>query len=126
MPLLQCPNDSGDCCVESCSSVLSPIWYGKKGAKYCKHCYDTALGPKKRKGISPAAEMQQALEQASDTLVKIIKICGIRCARALEPAPVCARASGSLFFGAPVCGCRVPRAGPTCERLCGRMRKPFL
>ena len=94
-----CPNESGECIVEGCDRELSTLWYGKKGAKYCKHCYDTALGPKKRKG-SPTAEMQQAVEQAGDTLIKIIKICGTRCARALEPAPASVRASGSLVFGA--------------------------
>ena len=88
MPPQECPNESGECSVDGCTVEVSPIWYGKKGSKYCKHCYDTALGPKKRSRLSPV-EMQamQAVEQAGDTLVEIIKICGIRSARALEAAP---------------------------------------
>ena len=76
-PPVPCPNESGECCVEGCDNEESSLWYGKKGAKICKHCYDTKVGPKKRArtGCSPMAEMQQAPEQAGDTLVKIIKIC---------------------------------------------------
>lgn len=74
----ECTNESGECSTKDCGATTSSIWYGKKGDKFCKHCYDTVRGPKKR-GRSPTAE-QQALEQAGDTLVEIIKICGIRCA----------------------------------------------
>ena len=85
-----CPNESGECSTKDCNATEAAAWYGKKGSKYCKHCYDTALGPKKRGRPTPTAE--QELEQAGDTLVEIIKICGIRCARALEPAPASAHA----------------------------------
>ena len=33
----QCPNDSGECDTRGCEATESSIWYGKKGAKYCKH-----------------------------------------------------------------------------------------
>ena len=82
-----CPNDSGECDTRGCDATESSIWYGKKGAKYCKHCYDTALGPKKRKGTAGMQAVLAAPETAGDTLLRIIKICGVRHARALEPAP---------------------------------------
>ena len=53
MPREPCPNDSGECSSEGCEAPESSIWYGKRGAKFCKHCYDTgAQGNKRRKAES--------------------------------------------------------------------------
>ena len=73
MPV-DCPNESGECATNGCDNHESSIWYGKKGNKYCKHCYDT--GPKKQKLSSAQKEVQAAV--VGDVLVKIIKILGKR------------------------------------------------
>ena len=75
MPV-ECPNESGECATDDCENNESPVWYGKKGNKYCKHCYDTIRGPKKQKLSSAQKEVQAAM--AGDTLVKIIKGLGKR------------------------------------------------
>ena len=76
MPV-ECPNESGECATDDCENNESPVWYGKKGNKYCKHCYDTIRGPKKQKLSSAQKEVQAAM--AGDTLVKIInKVLGKR------------------------------------------------
>ena len=75
MPV-ECPNESGECATDDCENNESPAWYGKKGNKYCKHCYDTIRGPKKQKLSSAQKEVQAAM--AGATLVKIIKVLGKR------------------------------------------------
>ena len=75
MPV-ECPNESGECATDDCDNNESPAWYGKKGKKYCKHCYDTIRGPKKQKLSSAQKEVQAAM--VGDTLVKIIKVLGKR------------------------------------------------
>ena len=40
MPGGACPNASGQCSTPTCSATEASIWYGKKGNKYCKGCYD--------------------------------------------------------------------------------------
>ena len=80
MPREPCPNDSGECSSEGCDALESFIWYGKRGAKFCKHCYDVgAQGNKRRKpeSISPRAVPP---ESAGDIPLQILRVCGVRCA----------------------------------------------
>ena len=76
MPIM-CPNESGFCATEDCENTKSSIWYGKKGSKTCKHCYDTITKKKKQKLTAAQQEVEHAL--AGDTLVEIIEIYGKRC-----------------------------------------------
>ena len=66
MPIM-CPNESGFCATEDCENTKSSIWYGKKGSKTCKHCYDTITKKKKQKLTAAQQEVEHAL--AGDTLV---------------------------------------------------------
>ena len=48
-----CPNPNGQCFLNitaKCTGTASKIWYGKKGSKYCKACYNG----KQDKGSSSA------------------------------------------------------------------------
>ena len=83
-----CPNDSGLCVTEGCEAYESSLWYGKKGYKKCKHCYDTESKESKKRKLNSGEQAAATVEQAGDTLVKIIEICGARyAASALDPNP---------------------------------------
>ena len=87
MPPEPCPNESGECSppawVTSCEATEASLWYGKRGAKYCKGCYDKRPNKKRVFQALPAEPMDQ--EVAGDELVRIVKICGTR-PPALKPA----------------------------------------
>ena len=85
MPGSPCPNASGECVTDDCEATDSTIWYGKKGAKYCKHCYDTIHKKKKRTRLVVEEEEEDNL--AGDLLVEIISIYGARHVPTLEPPP---------------------------------------
>ena len=87
MPLVPCPNALGECSSEGCEAEESSIWYGKKGSKFCKHCYDTGVqGNKKRKGEcgSPRAVLPEQ-QSAGDIPLEILRVCGVRCAAPHHP-----------------------------------------
>ena len=75
--VITCENESGECATQVCGNKESSAWYGKKGAKYCKHCYDTIHSKKKQKLSAAQQEVEHAL--AGDTLVEIIEIYAKRC-----------------------------------------------
>ena len=80
MPMVPCPNESGECSF-NCGAVSSHIWYGKKGAKLCKRCYE-----KKNKGGKRSREDNtDDLIEMDDMLCTEVKfIYGTRCGRVLR------------------------------------------
>lgn len=113
MPSTPCPNASGECVTPGCSSDQSTIWYGKKGSKYCKHCYDTI--PNKKKRTRSVLEEEEEENPAGDVLVEIKSIYGLRRVPALEPAPPHVHAPFSNHS---------PRVPVRCGRFCKQPRCP--
>ena len=116
MPNEPCPNPSGVCHMQGCNKDSSQKWMGfKKGErgpdalKICKNCYvkrETA----EKKALKAAMAKRAAQDtpsssssrkRAGDTLVKIIKILGTRCAWSLQPAT-------SIACAWRVCMARLP------------------
>ena len=94
MPGGACPNASGQCSTPTCSATEASIWYGKKGNKYCKGCYDKkskegAAGKRPRVDAEllspPSPTPTVTLSHGSDAWIS--EIYAVRSHRYRSPAP---------------------------------------
>ena len=96
MPRVACPNPSGECATAGCTANESAIWYGKRGSKYCKPCYEK----KKREAVgaspatvggkrprSPVEEDAGAAQIFFGADVRVSKVYKIINSRYCSPAP---------------------------------------
>ena len=93
-PPVTCPNASGQCSTPTCSATEASIWYGKKGNKYCKGCYDKkskegAAGKRPRVDAEllspPSPTPTVTLSHGSDAWIS--EIYAVRSHRYRSPAP---------------------------------------
>ena len=81
--IYQCTNMSGHCVAPECVNTESSLWYGKKGSKKCKKCYDRAkLSNKRSRGPgTPSTERVDSpppSPRSPATIYKIKEIYGLR------------------------------------------------
>lgn len=88
MPQQPCPNESGVCSSLGCDYKSSVIWYGKKGDKYCKKCYESKGKANKRPrgAATPGAERTASPPPAPRAPANIYKIKDIYGCRYAVPA----------------------------------------
>ena len=116
MPKVPCPNPSGVCHMQGCDEDSSHKWmsfkHGERGPdalKICKSCYlkretaerNAAKAAMAKRAAQDTPSSSSSRKRAGDTLVKIIRILGTRCAWSLQPAT-------SIACAWRVCMARLP------------------